>query len=277
MQVKRATSIVIQWILVVAVCAAAVFPVYWMAVCSINPRERIYAHPPALIPSSPRIENYVDVISNYSIVRWILNTLIVAGATSVVSISLSTVAAYALSRFRFRGRSTTQILILVTQMIPGTLLIIPIYLIFKRVELLNSFVGLVITFTTFSLPFCIWMLRGFLNTIPSEVDQAAQIDGCTQLQALLHVIIPLSGPGIATAGIFSFIMGWDEFLMARVMITDQSKWVVSLGISSFIGEYNTYFDQISAASLLVSIPVIVLFIFLQKLIISGLTQGSIKA
>lgn len=277
MRLHRALSRAVVYGLVVAACVIVAFPVYWMVNTAVSPRTGLFVFPPALFPSQFSLTAFSEVVTRFPVLRWIWNTTVVSSATAIASVVLASLAAYSLSRFRFRGRWGSMMLILSTQMIPGTLLVIPIYLMFSQNPiLLNSRFGLVIAYTTFSLPFCIWMLKGFFDTIPTELDDAALIDGCTRVQALFTVILPLAAPGIAATGLFAFIMGWDEFLLARVLLSTRDQWVVSVGISSFHGQYGVFFDQIAAASVLISVPVLVLFFLLQRHIVAGLTQGSVK-
>lgn len=275
----RGWSITRAWLIGTGAVVASglmAFPVYWLVGTSVAVRKQLYVYPPRLIPEGFSLSSYVEVITQFPVLRWMWNTAVVAGSTAVVSVILAALAAYSLSRFRFPGRWTVHILILTTQMIPATLLVIPIYLMFMHARLLDSHVGLVVAYVTFSLPFCVWMLRGFFDTIPVELDEAAMIDGCSRARALFSVILPLAAPGMAATALFAFIMGWDEYLLARVLLATREKWVASTGISSFSGQYGTFYDQIAAAGFLISLPVIGLFLYLQKHLVAGLTQGAVK-
>lgn len=257
-------------------CIVSFFPVYWMFVTSVNPRDTVYVYPPRLLPTRLSLAPYMNVLSQFPVMGWVLSTLVVSIGTSIGAVTLAALSAYGLSRFKFTGRWGVQILILATQMLPGTLIVIPLYLVYMRLGLLNNRLGLILAYMTFSLPFCVWMLKGFLETIPKELDEAAMIDGCTRVQALFRVILPITLPGLVTTTLFSFILGWDEFLMARILMTARDKWVVSVGMSSFYGEYGVFYDQVAAAALFVSLPVVVLFVLLQRYFLQGLTLGSVK-
>ncbi len=266
---------VLKYIIILIICLIVIFPMYRLFITSLSKRSELYEFPPKFLPDFTTT-SYTDVLRDFPILRWMGNTTIVSASTSFISIILASFAAYSLSRFRFKGRWSTLIMLLITQMIPGTLLIVPIYLIFIKMNLLDNLLGLIIAYSTFSLPYCIWMLKGYFDSISIELDEAAMIDGCSRPRLLFTIIFPLALPGIAATALFSFIMGWDEFLLAKVLLSTRGNWVVSVGISSFNGQYGVYQDQIAAAGVLISLPVLILFFYLQRFFVSGLTQGSIK-
>ena len=262
--------------LVAAMCLAVIFPVYWAAVTSFQYREKLYVFPPPFLPGKFSLGNYLDVFRESGLALWLYNSFFVSAAATVASVLLAALAAYSLSRFRYRGRGAMGYLILVTQMLPPTLLVIPIYLIFRDLRLIDTLAGLVVAYTTFALPLCVWMLKGFFDTIPRELEEAAQVDGCSRMGAFFRVVVPLSAPGIAATSFYAFIVAWDEYLLSRTLISSEARWVSSVGLSSFIGAYTTFWDQMMAASLVVALPPLVIFFFLQRYLVSGLTAGALK-
>jgi ABC-type glycerol-3-phosphate transport system permease component len=261
---------------VVGICAAVIFPIYWAGVTSFQYREQLYVFPPPFVPGKLSLGNYRDVFQGSGLAGWLWNSFLVSAAATAFSVVLSALGAYSLSRFRYRGRGAMGYLILVTQMLPPTLLVIPIYLIFRDLRLVDTLTGLVLAYTTFALPLCVWMLKGFFDTIPRELEEAAQVDGCSRMGAFVRVVLPLSTPGIAATSFYAFIVAWDEYLLSRTLISTESRWVSSVGLSSFIGAYTTSWDQMMAASLVVALPPLVIFFFLQRYLVSGLTSGALK-
>jgi multiple sugar transport system permease protein len=261
---------------VIAACVGAVFPIYWAAVTSFQYREKLYVYPPPFLPGRLSLGNYLDVFRESGLALWLWNSLLVSAVATVASVLLAALGAYSLSRFRYWGRGSIGYLILVTQMLPPTLLVIPIFLIFRDLRLIDTLAGLVVAYTTFALPLCVWMLKGFFDTIPRELEEAAQVDGCSRMGAFFRVVVPLSTPGIAATSFYAFIVAWDEYLLSRTLISSESRWVSSVGLSSFIGAYTTFWDQMMAASLVVALPPLVIFFFLQRYLVSGLTAGALK-
>ncbi len=261
---------------VILSCLGAIFPIYWAVITSFQYREKLYVYPPLFLPGRFSLGNYLEVFRESGLALWLWNSVLVSGIATVVSVVLAALGAYGLSRFRYRGRQATGYLILVTQMLPPTLLVIPIYLIFRDLRLIDTLSGLVVAYTTFSLPLCVWMLKGFFDTIPRELEDAAQVDGCSRMGAFLRVIVPLSVPGIAATSFYAFIVAWDEYLLSRTLISSEAKWVSSVGLSSFIGAYTTFWDQMMAAALVVALPPLAIFLFLQRYLVSGLTAGALK-
>ncbi len=236
---------------------------------------------PRWIPRKFTWENYLKVNRTVRMLDYFRNSLIISGGTMGFSICISLLAAYTLSRFRFRGKNAYTSSVLATQMFPGISFIIPYFILFVSVEknlgipMKNTYWGMIFTYTSFALPFCILMLRNFLDSVPTELDEQAQIDGCTPFGALWRVIFPLSKPGIAAVGIYSFIMAWNEVLFATVLTGRETK-TVSLGLLEYITAQQARWAGMMAACILVSIPVLVLFSLMQKQIVEGLVAGATK-
>lgn len=264
------------WFILTLVFAAIVFfPYYWMFASSVE-TESMFAWPPHLIPSGFTLESYWTIFEERSIGRWFINTVIVAGSTSVFSTVIAINAAYALSRFKTKTTSIFTILILFSQLLPAALIVVPLFVIFQQLGLYNSLFGLAIADTAFILPVAIWLLKGFFDQIPVELEQQAMIDGCTQLGAFYRVVLPLALPGLVVVVAMSFISGWDEFFLARTLIASQDNWVLSVGLTSFRGEYTLDWSQMMAAAVIFTIPALIFFLFVQRYLVAGLSAGAVK-
>jgi multiple sugar transport system permease protein len=260
----------------IATCVLAFFPVYWMIVTAMLSPNKIFVHPPTLFPPQFSFDSFAQILQSKPILTWFANTIFVSSTTTVIALFASTFGAYSLSRFRYRGRVMLIALILITQMLPVPLFVIPLYVIFRDLQLIDTFAGLVAAYTTFTLPLCIWTLKGFFDGVPVEIEEAAMIDGCSRIGALFRVVLPLSLPGLAATTVFALINCWNEFILPLTLINTQSKWVMSVGLASFIGEYLIPWNQIAAAAIVMVLPIVVAFAFLQQYLISGLASGGVK-
>jgi multiple sugar transport system permease protein len=265
------------YVLVVLVCAILFFPFYWMINTSLAQRDALFVYPPPLLYPSPQLGSYLDVLTNRPMLRWMANSAYVVFLVSVTSISLSVFAGYSLSRFRRRGTAIVGNLLLVSRLLPTTLLVIPLFVIMKQLGLLNTLYSVVLADLVFTVPFASWMLKSYFDSIPRELEEAAWIDGCGRLGGLLRVVIPLAAPGIAATTLYGAILAWDEFIFARTFITDEKLWTITLGLASFRGEYVTYWNDIMAASLIGTIPIVLLFMFSERYLVAGLTAGAVKS
>ncbi|QPM67645.1 carbohydrate ABC transporter permease [Atribacter laminatus] len=264
-------------ILIIATLVVIVlnFPIYWMFVQSVT-GESMFTNNPSLLPKDPSLNSYIRIIEAKPIGQWFINTLLVAIGCLVLSMPIACAAAFSLSRFKTKLNSITELAILSTQMLSASLLAIPIYVLFRQTGLLNKLSGLIVANMAFTLPFSIWVLKGFFDGIPKELDEAAMIDGCNVFQTFYRIVLPLIIPGIVAMSIFSFILAWDEFFFARTLISSEGTWVMSIGLSSFKEEFTLQWTDLMAATVLFTIPPTVLFMFIQKHLVSGLTAGSIK-
>ena len=254
----------------------AVLPFLWMVSTAFKTTEETYTSPPLWIPHHPTIKNFLYIVKRGAFLTYFRNSVIVAVSTTVISIILSSLAGYSFSRFKFFGGHSLLLLFLITQMFPGALLIIPLFQIIKFLKLLNTLYALVLSHITFSLPLCTWLMKGFFDQIPQELEEAAMIDGCSRISAMIYVIFPLALPGIIAASIFSFIGSWDEFIFALTFTSSDEVRTLPIGLQRFIGSYEIYWNHLGAASVLTTIPVIILFLFIQKYMVKGLTAGSVK-
>lgn len=265
----------------VLVCAAVLYPVLWVVKTAVSPEEALSlsANP---FPTRVTAGHFAAILgATDSSGRWLfgrnlLASLAVSTATTAVGLLLAVTAAYALSRFRFPGRRAGLQALLISQMFPATLMIIPIYSILQKLGLLNSLGGLVLVYSTTSLPFCVWMLKGYFDTIPRDLEEAALMDGATPWQAFVRVILPLARPALAVTALFSFMNAWNEFILAATLLDDASLFTLPVALQRLVGEYKTEWGTFAAGALIVSAPVMALFFALQKHLVGGLTSGGVK-
>jgi multiple sugar transport system permease protein len=254
----------------------AFFPIYWMLATSLKPNEAVFEFPPALIPSQITLEHYLNFASNGRLIQYTLNSIIVSVTTAVFSVLISAYAAYSFSKFRYRGRYSLMYLVLSAQMFPQALLLITIYLMFNSLGLLHTYTGLVLSFITFTLPLCIWMLKGYFDKIPTELIEAAKVDGANHLQILHRVMLPIAGPALVSTFLFAFIRGWNDFIFALTLAGPEKQTLPPGLVLTYIGEFQSAWADMMAASLLVSLPVVIAFIIFQRYIVGGLTAGAVK-
>lgn len=255
-------------------------PIYAMISSSVKPLVDVQG-PFRWIPSRFTLRPFVDIWHTVPLGHYFLNSVIVSGAAMVFSVTVAIFAAYAVSRYRFAGRNLFSITVLSTQMFPGILFLLPLFLIyvnigrFTGIQLYATRLGLVITYLTFSLPFSIWMLVGYFNSIPRGLDESAQVDGAGPLRTLVQVILPTALPGVVAVAVYSFMTAWGEVLFASVM-TDSNSRTLAVGLQGYATSNDVYWNQVMAASLVVSIPVVAGFLLLQRHFVSGLTAGAVR-
>ena len=262
---------------VLLLCSVGVFPFYWMFVTSIRPSTEIFEFPPRVLPSADSVFSpYLTLFQDTGLAQWLWNSAAVSIATAFFASLFGAMAAYALSRFRFRGRESSQVALLATQMFPAILLALPMFIFFAHLGLLNSLFGLSLAYLAFLIPVAAVLLKAFFDAIPVELEEASLIDGASRIGTLFRITLPLSLPGLASTFLFCFIIAWDEFLFARMFIRQPENWTVSLGLASFSGEFVTPWDQVMAAATIITLPVAVIFLSLQRYLVRGLTAGGIK-
>ncbi|MGH2618240.1 MAG: carbohydrate ABC transporter permease [Thermomicrobiales bacterium] len=262
-------------VLVIVACVAAVFPFYWMVKSSLS-AQSAFQWPPEMIPTSITLDPYVAVVAERPVARWFLNSTFVALVTTVCAVLIALNAALGLSRYRTRLTGAFGAIILITQMLPATLLVIPMFIIFRNLQLIDTLGGLVIANLAFALPLAIWVLKGFFDGIPREIEEASMIDGSSEVGAFYRITIPLALPGIIAVSIYAFMVAWGEFFFARTLINSENHWVFTVGLSSFRGEYTLQWSELLAAATIFTIPPLIFFAGLQRHFISGLTGGAVK-
>jgi len=275
---RVAKKIFIHALILIGV-AIVMFPILWMVSTAFKTTGAMFAFPPEWIPKEPTLEPIRTVLSpeRNPFLIWFRNSILIGLGTSLASLAAGIPAGYAFSRFRFRGSSAIMLFIIASQMFPLVLLLISIYLLFRSLGLLNTLPGLVVAYMSFALPFSIWMLKNYFDTIPKELEEAAMIDGCGRLGVLFRIVLPLVGPAIVSVGVFCFLVAWNELLFAVTMNTSDSVRPVAAGLLiRYAGNYQSQYNEMMAASLIASAPVIVLFVALQRYVVSGLTLGAVK-
>ncbi|MGH7922241.1 MAG: carbohydrate ABC transporter permease [Candidatus Dormibacteraceae bacterium] len=220
--------------------------------------------------------HFVDVVTQDGFGLYVRNSMIVALGTAVLDIPIAVLTGYALSRYRFAGRQAFMLILLMTQFIPGALMIIPLFITFKVLGLLNTFIGLIVVNATFQLPLTAIMMSGFIGSIPWELEEAAMVDGCTRLGGVVRIVVPLLRPAIVAVGSFAFVGAWDNFLFALFLVNDQNLYTVPVGLSYFLGEYNVDFAALAAGAVIAIIPVVLVFALIQRYLVGGLSAGAVK-
>ena len=266
------------------------YPVFWVFSIAFSGKQSLAiadlpANPSAIdrlravIPWPEKISasNFVSVMTDQPFARWILNSALVAIFTTVLGVFLACTAAYAFSRFKFPGRRPGMMAFLVSQMFPGTLMLIPLYIIIVQIlGLGSSRIGLIIVYATTSIPFSVWMLKGYFDTIPKELEEAAVIEGASAGKIFWRIVLPLAKPAVAITALFSFMTSWNEFILAATFMDKENMYTAPVGLRFFVGGFSQQWGYFAAGSIIVSIPVVLLFLYLQKYLVSGLTAGGVK-
>lgn len=272
---------VLAHVALVAITAIVLYPVMLVLKKAFEP-GRDFALSASPIPHEITGEHFRDLFAargghgELMFLRHTLNSIVIALATTAVGVALSCTAAYALSRFRFPGRKAGLTTFLVVQMFPATLLLMPLYVILDRLGLLNSIVGLVLVYATTAIPFCVWTLKGYFDSLPRELEEAARIDGASPWMIFRRIILPLSRPALAVTALFSFMTAWNEFIMASTFMTDESRYTLPVLIQSSVGQFSADYGLFAAGAVVTSVPVMIAFYVLQRYLVGGLTAGAVK-
>jgi len=228
-------------------------------------------------PENVSTENFRSLFADQPFARWLLNSIAISLATTVVGVFLASTAAYAFSRFRFPGRRAGLMMFLVSQMFPATLMLIPLYILIVQVlGLESSYVGLVLMYAQTAIPLCVWMLKGYFDTIPKELEESALIDGASQSTIFFRIVLPLAKPAVAVTALFSFMTAWNEFVQAATFMNKEQMYTAPVGLRFFVSGFSEQWGYFAAGSIIAAIPVVILFLFLQKYLVSGLTAGAVK-
>ncbi|PCR91991.1 carbohydrate ABC transporter permease [Natrinema ejinorense] len=259
----------------------ALFPIYWMVFNSFRTRFEIVGGDPSFTETSFHYQNYIDMWSRVDLLGYFLNSLVIASTTTAIALFIACLGGYAFSRYRFPGRQYVGASLIGTQLIPGILILLPMFMLFRAIhdtvgiQLIHTYQGIIFVYTTFAVPFAIWMLRGFFDTIPPSLEEAARVDGCTRFQALFRVVLPLAAPGIAATGMFVFLVAFNEVLFASVMARGDVT-PLSIGIQQFMQRDQNHWGEMMAASTVATLPILLIFVVFQKPIVKGLTEGGVK-
>jgi len=267
--------ILITDIPVVLIILLAIGPFVWMILTSLTPTAQLSASGVSLSPSGWSIDNYARLLRQTSFLHNMLDSLIIAGGTVVLGLVVSVTAAYALSRFRFAGRKLIMLQFLLVNMFPIVLLILPLFVLMRKIGILDTHIGLILANSTVAIPFAVWMLTSYVGAIPRSLDEAAMIDGCSRLQALRRIVLPLAMPGIISTGIYIFITAWNEYLYA-LTLGGRNVRPVTVAIQTLIGEYQIEWGLLAAGGVVGALPATLLFLLVQRRLIGGLTQGAVK-
>ena len=273
---RRDLRTLLIYLALITVTMAVLFPMVWMLSTSFKTEPETFRMPPTWVPTEPTFQAYGSIWQMKNFARYFLNTLVVAVSATVLSLLLSVPASYGFARFNFRGARVMMAFILVTQMLPSVLLVIPYFTLMRVLGLLNTHLALVLAYASFSLPFSTWMLQGFFATIPRQLDEAAMVDGCSRLQSIIRVVVPLAVPGLGATSLFTFLLAWNHYLFALTLATKESMYTISVGLGAMIGEFRIAWNELMAAALLATIPTLIVYAFLERYFVQGLMGGSVK-
>ncbi|MGV9688464.1 sugar ABC transporter permease [Streptomyces sp. NPDC003444] len=271
---RRGASLSLHTLLAVS-AFIAVFPVLWIAYISLGPDKNDYQHPSRILGDAT-LDNYTHVLTNTDFGTWMLNSVIVACGTMLIGVLIAASAAYAVSRMKFLGRGSLMYTFLLTQMFPVAVLMVPLYKIMGGLGLLDTYGGLVIIYCSTAVPYCAWLLKGYFDTIPVEIDEAGRIDGLSPFGTFWRLILPLARPGLAVAAFYTFITAWGEVAFASKFMLTEEKYTLAVGLQSYISQFNSQWNYLAATSVLIAIPAGAVFYVVQRHLVAGLTAGGTK-
>ncbi|GAB4210406.1 MAG: ABC transporter permease subunit [Roseiflexaceae bacterium] len=270
------TTMLVQYILLALGLLFSIFPIYFVFQAALRPGNTLYSTELQLIPTNATLDNFVYVLTEIPLLQWIWNSLQVSIMTTIATLVISVSAGYALSRFRFRGRASLLTGLLALQAFPAALALPALYLLLLRLNLLNSHLGLVLVYAAGAIAFNVWNLKGYFDTIPIDLEEAAMIDGATPTQAFLRIMLPLARPSLAVTALFGFLAGFGDFILANTVLFREDLFTAPVGIYSLQDGYRQPWGYFAAASLVISIPVTIVFLYLQRNLVSGLAAGGVK-
>lgn len=267
--------IIIYSLLLIAV-AWSIYPILRVITISIRPGDNLLNESLTIIPEDWTFENYVRIFQEHPMWTWIWNSILVTVTVVITGVALASTAGYALSRFRFPGREASLLSLLITQMFPATMLLLPLFIMLSSLHLINTYLGLIVIYSSTALPFCVWQMKGYYDTIPYSLEEAARIDGASRFMAFYKIILPLASPALVITALFSFMSAWTEYIVAAQVLWYEEMFTLPIGLKSFQANMTTEWGLYAAGAIIVSIPAIALFLFLTKYLIGGLTLGSVK-
>jgi multiple sugar transport system permease protein len=273
---KRILARTAMMVFLVAVTVYALFPFFWMVMSSVKTERELRTVPPTFFPSEYTFSHYRDVFTRTNIPRYFVSSTIIATGSTSLALVIAVLAGYGFSRFRFRGRTMLINGVLSSQMIPTAAMIVPLFLTLRTLGLVNTHIGLILAYLVFTVPLSVWMMTNYFYSISASIEEAATIDGASRMQCLLHIVLPVSTPGILATGIYNFIASWNEFIFALVFATDKRVMTLPIGLAEFTFEFQIDWGGLMAASVLMTLPIVVIFFVLQRHFISGLTAGATK-
>lgn len=276
MTVRKLLSGFATYVITVSLAGCIGFPLLWMVISSLKPASQLFVSPPQLLPTEFTLDWYRNLVQQSDAVTFFKNSLIVGIATTAICLILGTLAGYAVTRFEFPGKRTFLVGALLSYVFPAIVLFVPVYIIINNLGLTDTLLGVIICHTILTFPFALWMLRSFFAAIPRDIDEAAWVDGASFLQAFTIIILPLALPGIFSVGVFVFVLSWNEYLFASVLVTSNAHKTIPLGIAEFITSFDVRWGEIMAMGTLATVPVVVLFLSVQRYFLRGVLSGAVK-
>ena len=273
---KTAVRVASSYAVLLVFCCIALFPISQIVTISLRPEDKLLSRSLEIIPENATLANYVGLFADRPFLVWLGNSTFVAVVVTLSGVVLASTTGYAFSRFNFIGKKFGLLSLLVTQMFPATMLLLPMYIMLVKLHLVNTYLGIVVMYSATALPFCIWQMKGYYDTIPMSLEEAGRIDGCNQFQTFYMIILPLASPALVITALFSFMASWTEYVVAAQILQDTEMWTLPLGLKSFESNMGTEWGLYGAASVIVTIPVVILFLSLSRWLVSGLTLGSVK-
>lgn len=267
---------VLQYAIVIAFTIFAIYPVLRVVTISLRPSDMLHSTSLAVIPKNWTLQNYIQLFTQEDFLIWMRNSALVSLFTTILGVGVASTAGYGFSRYKFKGREGGLILLITTQMFPLTMLLLPLFIMLVKLRIYDTLLGLVIAYTATALPFTVWQMKGYYDTIPPSLEEAARIDGCNEFMAFYKIVFPLAAPALVITALFAFMTAWSEYLVAAVLLSDQNLFTLPIGLKQFQSNFDTQWGLYAAGALIVSIPVVVLFIGLSRWLVSGLTLGSVK-
>ncbi|MBZ9686463.1 sugar ABC transporter permease [Clostridium estertheticum] len=269
-------KIILIYAFLIVACICSVYPILNILTVALRPANALFSKSLSIIPPNATFDNFRQAFIQYDMLGWLYHSLIVSGSACAFSVLLSVTAGYAFSRFEFRGKKMGLSLILVTQMFPLAMTLLPLYLMIINLKMTNSYIALAVIYVSTSIPFNIWMMKGFYDTIPKSLEESAYVDGASVFRSFYQIILPLARPAVALTALFSFMGAWSEYIVASVIINEAGKITLPVGLVSMQGQFSTAWGIYSAGALITAVPVMILFICLSKYLVGGLTVGSVK-
>jgi arabinogalactan oligomer/maltooligosaccharide transport system permease protein len=275
-KIIRLTKSLALYALLIGFTLLVLYPIMNVVSISLRPSDRLLSTSLRIIPEGATFSAYKALFVETPFLLWFFNSVVISVAVTLTGVALAATAGYSFSRFNFYGKKAALLGLLVTQMFPPTMLLLPMYIMLLKLHLINSYLGIIIIYSSTALPFCVWQMKGYYDTIPFSLEESARIDGCTRWQAFRRIVLPLAAPALVITALFSFMTAWAEYIVAAQVLQDTSLFTLPLGLKQFESSMSTQWGLYAAGSLIVSVPAVALFLFLSRWLVSGLTVGSVK-